>query len=564
MSQHDSQELLSRLLDGLHEDLNLIQKKPYIEDTDCTDKDDSPAKAREFWVNFMRRNFSKIFQLFYGQFRAEIKCPECQYVSVKYDPFELVSLPVTKMLREFSFEAYFIAANHSKSADKVSFTIRPSNKKIPSAEEMVTEYCKVLNNGSRPDQYELCFSGFSVHGECIPTTMQAIDICKKCKDNTYKPRLFLFERTPEEVETAKNPDVVRLMVKLSYKEADPDAGTILSFTKLILANPTDTMGEVHYKVFLKLAHFISQKKLNGADEVDDEAYPAEVNDYRALYEEVVSSNMFRSGSIFSLNAKGDVFEHDSKTTVAEVIKKYEDKIDLMWNPKLRMLKIEAQIDNQAIKNGIVKTSSMKKLSSEETEVTVNALEVEGSKKLDIYKLFKDFCTPEILDVNNLYRCGNCKKEVQGLRKMDIYKVPKYLIIHMKKLKDSWGFSSYSSGSSELMVEFPVTNLDMTPFVLSGQPIETYNVDKSEFMDANNNRLAGRTFPKFTWGKDKLLYDCYGVINHYGSMHFGHYTAYGKNNNQWYLYDDSNVTKVDDPKSIVTEAAYVLFYERVDS
>jgi len=28
--QHDSQELLSFLLDGLHEDLNLVKKKPYV------------------------------------------------------------------------------------------------------------------------------------------------------------------------------------------------------------------------------------------------------------------------------------------------------------------------------------------------------------------------------------------------------------------------------------------------------------------------------------------------------------------------------------------------------
>jgi ubiquitin carboxyl-terminal hydrolase 4/11/15 len=30
-SQHDSQELLAYLLDGLHEDLNRIPKKPYVE-----------------------------------------------------------------------------------------------------------------------------------------------------------------------------------------------------------------------------------------------------------------------------------------------------------------------------------------------------------------------------------------------------------------------------------------------------------------------------------------------------------------------------------------------------
>ena len=38
--QHDSQELLSFLLDGLHEDLNRVKKKPYIEVEDSDNRND--------------------------------------------------------------------------------------------------------------------------------------------------------------------------------------------------------------------------------------------------------------------------------------------------------------------------------------------------------------------------------------------------------------------------------------------------------------------------------------------------------------------------------------------
>jgi ubiquitin carboxyl-terminal hydrolase 4/11/15 len=38
--QQDSQELLTFLLDGLHEDLNRIRKKPYVEMKDCADRAD--------------------------------------------------------------------------------------------------------------------------------------------------------------------------------------------------------------------------------------------------------------------------------------------------------------------------------------------------------------------------------------------------------------------------------------------------------------------------------------------------------------------------------------------
>ena len=35
-AQHDSQEFLAFLLDGLHEDLNLVREKPYVDMTVAT------------------------------------------------------------------------------------------------------------------------------------------------------------------------------------------------------------------------------------------------------------------------------------------------------------------------------------------------------------------------------------------------------------------------------------------------------------------------------------------------------------------------------------------------
>ena len=38
--QHDAQELLSAVLDGLHEDHNLVTEKPYVELPDSDDRPD--------------------------------------------------------------------------------------------------------------------------------------------------------------------------------------------------------------------------------------------------------------------------------------------------------------------------------------------------------------------------------------------------------------------------------------------------------------------------------------------------------------------------------------------
>lgn len=63
-------------------------------------------------------------------------------------------------------------------------------------------------------------------------------------------------------------------------------------------------------------------------------------------------------------------------------------------------------------------------------------------------------------------------------------------------------------------------------------------------------------------KEKILYDLVGVSNHYGNVGFGHYTAYCQNpfDQKWYDFDDTSVTEIEE-KSIVTEAAYLLFYHR---
>ncbi len=44
-AQQDSQELLAFLLDGLHEDLNRITDKPYIEDRDSDGRPDEEVAA---------------------------------------------------------------------------------------------------------------------------------------------------------------------------------------------------------------------------------------------------------------------------------------------------------------------------------------------------------------------------------------------------------------------------------------------------------------------------------------------------------------------------------------
>ncbi len=97
--QQDSQEFLGFLLDGLQEDLSRIKKKPYIPKPDSTDEMiKNPAAIRELaekvWDITKRRDDSIIADLFTGMYKSTLICPVCQKVSITFDPFTTLALPL--------------------------------------------------------------------------------------------------------------------------------------------------------------------------------------------------------------------------------------------------------------------------------------------------------------------------------------------------------------------------------------------------------------------------------------------------------------------------------------
>jgi ubiquitin C-terminal hydrolase len=101
-AQHDSQEFLAYLLDGLHEDLNRIQgRAPYVSTPDyCDDNYDDDDDRRhlidgvESWDAYQQRNSSLIVDSFYGQFKSTCVCPLCERVSVSFGEFRITYQPI--------------------------------------------------------------------------------------------------------------------------------------------------------------------------------------------------------------------------------------------------------------------------------------------------------------------------------------------------------------------------------------------------------------------------------------------------------------------------------------
>lgn len=87
--QHDAQEFLSFLLDGLHEDLNRVLRKPALSSPTPEREKELETLAQQIssaqeWQLYRLRDDSLVVDYFQGQFRNRLQCLTCKQVGTDY------------------------------------------------------------------------------------------------------------------------------------------------------------------------------------------------------------------------------------------------------------------------------------------------------------------------------------------------------------------------------------------------------------------------------------------------------------------------------------------------
>ncbi|XP_056428176.1 inactive ubiquitin carboxyl-terminal hydrolase 50 isoform X6 [Hyla sarda] len=138
---------------------------------------------------------------------------------------------------------------------------------------------------------------------------------------------------------------------------------------------------------------------------------------------------------------------------------------------------------------------------------------------------ENFFEQVTLTTTNKIFCPLCKIKQDASVKTQIWKLPKILILHLKRFE----YKGQLKRKLKTNVDFPMKNLDLKPF------LSTLCVKHQK-------------------------YRLYAVVNHYGELDYGHYTAFCKNpgTKEWNAFDDISSVQITE-SAVKTSSAYILFY-----
>uniref|UniRef100_A0A8B9PRC0 Ubiquitin carboxyl-terminal hydrolase 32 n=1 Tax=Apteryx owenii TaxID=8824 RepID=A0A8B9PRC0_APTOW len=496
--QQDSQELLAFLLDGLHEDLNRVHDKPYVELKDSDGRPDWEVAA-EAWENHLRRNRSIVVDLFHGQLKSQVKCKTCGHISVRFDPFNFLSLP----LPMDSYMHLEITVIKLDGTTPVRYGLRLNmDEKYTGLKKQLSELCglkpeqillaevhssNIKNFPQDNQKVRLSVSGFLCAFEIpvpgSPTSASSPVQTDLSTGSTANGALNIMMNGDLPKPTLIPNGMPNTVVPCGTERNNLANWTLNGHVPLLSDSPcTGYIIAVHRKMMRTELYFLSSQKNRPSLFGMPLIVPCTVHTRKKDLYDAVWIQVSRLASPLppqeaSNHAQDcdDSMGYQYPFTLRVVQKDGNSCAWCPWYRFCRGCKIECTEDRACVGNAYIAvdwdpTALHLRYQTSQERIVEEHESVEQSRRaqaepINLDSCLRAFTSEEELGEDEMYYCSKCKTHCLATKKLDLWRLPPILIIHLKRFQ----FVNGRWIKSQKIVKFPRENFDPSAFLVQRDP-----------------------------------------------------------------------------------------------
>lgn len=566
--QHDSQEFLMFALDALSEDLDRILKKPYIEKPDSTDemvhnRQALEEFAKKSWDIYKARNDSVITDLFAGMYKSTLICPTCDKVSIMFDPFSSLTLPIPQespiLFREIIFMSLdspptrrTVEVNRTASMaefmESVSVKTGVPSSRLIGANVTKSSFWRVY------DEPDMPFEAARIQTSDVVTVMEVdtppseerilISLFHRASRKGGKPKgrvereMFacptILSFTPQEARDLeaiyrKILKHVATMTTLDILNVDGDHVIVDAPTPDDAAKPDDSSKPdapeeaqsqssdeddddefedeepthpLASSIPARLLELFDVKYLSTKEQIPRGRLVDTVKNYPLLTSRIQPPrNHSENSSADDISETPSVSDRSDSSTLGE------QELPLIQQGEAILLdwntKGRLSLFSTKKNHGpeIGEPTYLDPQSVHDPELIARRAEVaqRQAQPIELDDCLQEFGKTEVLSKTDAWYCPRCKDHVQARKKFELWSAPDILVVHLKRFTQGTSGRGYARGDKLKMH----VNFPLADLDLS-------------------NYITGPSDNK------SLEYDLFAVDCHSGSLNYGHYYAYAKN------------------------------------
>jgi len=419
--QQDSNEFMTFFLDFMNEDLNKNHEKKYEEIQEQQSNETDIQCAKRFWDYFLHRNDSIITDLFTGLFKNCVTCPKCNYISITYEPFNILQLPI------------------------------PNEKKVKSSnnENIEVEINFYNNNEAKLNTYKFMMEK-KANGITIDNVFKELTKYGK----TYSHKDYIFFEVAEKIfikflDKNNKLDEINENSKIYCFEAkDKDS----KFYPIYIFKDKDEQS--NYPRILEIS---SYTKFKG---ILNQLYNY-IKDYLQVYRyydiEIFLEKYSPEKLPFNFIFKKD---EDNKYDLIKVFLENSkiDDIDGKIEKEKYYFSINIESKNELVKKNF-NFDIFEEVKLEKNKYNYNYYHHSRDNNISLDDCFEAFREEETLNRGNEWYCCKCKEHVLAKKKMDLFYLPKLFVICLKRFSRGryWG-------KNDDNIDFKLNDMDMKEYV----------------------------------------------------------------------------------------------------